>query len=85
MYGVDMKRTTLMLPDDLALAIEREARRRSSSIAKVTREALQERFNPPAGGRRAVPFANLGRSDHRHTARDMEDLLDEEWGRAGRP
>lgn len=80
-----MKRTTLMLPDELALAIEREARRRSSSISKVTREALEERFNPPAGRRRKVPFANLGRSDQRHTARDIEDLLDEDWGRAGRP
>ena len=80
-----MKRTTLMLPDDLALAIEREARRRSCSVAKVTREALQERFGSAPEGSRPVPFADLGRSDHRHTARDMENLLDREWGRAGRP
>ena len=29
---------------------------------------------------RALPFANLARSAHRNTARDMEALLEREWG-----
>jgi hypothetical protein len=28
---------------------------------------------------RAVPFAGIGRSGHRTTARDMEELLAHEW------
>jgi len=35
-----MKRTTVSLPDDLAGALEREARRRNVSASAIPREAL---------------------------------------------
>ena len=34
---------------------------------------------------RNVPFASLGRSGHPHTARDAEEILHDDWGRARRP
>ncbi len=77
-----MKRTTISLPDDLAASVEREARRRRISASEVVREALLARLAATEGGRRRLPFVALGRSEHRTTARDMEDLLRDEWDEA---
>lgn len=74
-----MKRTTISLPDDLAQALGREARRRRSSASQVTRDALAQHLGLTADGPRELPFAALGRSGHRTTARDMEQLLEQEW------
>jgi Arc/MetJ-type ribon-helix-helix transcriptional regulator len=74
-----MKRTTISLPDDLAQALEREARRRSTSVSEVTRDALTEHFGLTPGEPRELPFAALGRSGHNTTGRDMEELLEQEW------
>ena len=75
-----MKRTTLSIPDELASAVEREARRRALSVSEVTREALAAHLGL-TGGRRALPFANLGHSGTRHTARRAEEVLAKEWRR----
>jgi predicted transcriptional regulator len=76
-----MRRTTITLPDELADALEREARRRSSSASAIARDALSDYLGlGSAGERRELPFAALGRSGHNTTARDMEDLLESEWG-----
>jgi Arc/MetJ-type ribon-helix-helix transcriptional regulator len=74
-----MKRTTISLPDDLAQALEREAQRRRSSASEVTRRALIEHLGLGPGGTRHLGFAELGRSGRRTTARDMEQLLEQEW------
>ncbi|HZI91396.1 MAG TPA: CopG family transcriptional regulator [Thermoleophilaceae bacterium] len=78
-----MKRTSLSLDDDTALALEREARRRGTSVSQVARDALAEQFGLTGGGPRKLPLAALGRSGRRHTARDLEDELAAEWDRAG--
>jgi len=75
-----MRRTTISMPDELALAVEREARRRSVTVSEVARQALAAHLGLTAG-RREVPFANLGRSGSKHTARRIEDLLAKEWRR----
>ena len=74
-----MKRTTVSLPDDLALALEREARRRRSSASEVTRTALIAHLGIEESRPRELGFAALGHSGRRRTARDMESLLEEEW------
>jgi metal-responsive CopG/Arc/MetJ family transcriptional regulator len=74
-----MKRTTVSLPDDLASALAREARRRGRSVSEITRDALTRYLGLAADEPRAVPFAGIGRSGHRTTARDMEELLAHEW------
>jgi hypothetical protein len=79
-----MKRTTISLPDDLADALAREARRRNRSVSEVTREALTRHLGLVADEPRRLPFAELGRSGHRTTARDMEELLEAEWDGAAR-
>jgi hypothetical protein len=74
-----MKRTTLSLPDDLSQALEREAHRRSMSASAVAREALAKHLRLVPGDARPLPFAALGGSGHRTTARNMEQLLEREW------
>ncbi len=71
-----MTRTTITLPDDLASALKREARRRHTSVSAVAREALAERLGLN-GATREVPFAALGRSTDGRTARESEEILTE--------
>jgi len=75
-----MKRTTVTIPDELALALEREARRRATSVSEVTRFALAAHLGL-SGGRRPLPFANLGRSGTHDTARRIDELMADEWRR----
>lgn len=77
-----MKRTTLALPDDLAQALDREARRRQCSVSEVVRQALSAQLGFGSEQPRDLPFIALGNSGYRHTARDAEEILSEEWGRA---
>ncbi len=80
-----MKRTTLSLPDDLAQALSREARRRSSSVSEVAREALAKQMGLSPGQPRELPFAAVGNSGTSDTAENMEELLRGEWdGETGR-
>jgi predicted transcriptional regulator len=74
-----MKRTTISLPDELAAALAREARRRRTSVSEIAREAIEARLSPTSSGRRRLPFASLGRSGRTNTARDIEDLIQSEW------
>ena len=74
-----MKRTTITLTDELSLALEREARRRRLSLSEVVREALADHMGLTKDGPRPLPFAALGKSGHRSTARDFEDVLAAEW------
>ena len=74
-----MKRTTVSLPDDLARALVREAQRRNQSASEITRVALARHLGLVPGEPRDLPFAAVGRSGHRSTAREMEELIAKEW------
>jgi hypothetical protein len=52
-----MKRTTVMLPDDVEARLRREARRRGVSIAQIVREAVERELPAPKAGR---PLAFFG-------------------------
>lgn len=75
-----MKRTTITLPDELAAALERETRRRHTSVSAVAREALSRYLGFSEDGEpRVLPFASLGRSDGRVTGENLEEWLEREW------
>lgn len=74
-----MKRTTISLPDDLASTLAREARRSHRSASQIVRDALAGHLGLASDTPRELPFAALGRSGHSNTARDMEELLAQEW------
>ena len=46
-----MKRTTIMLPDETAARVAREARRSGVSVAAVVREAVEKHLPPEQPGR----------------------------------
>jgi hypothetical protein len=79
-----MTRTTVTLPDELALLLAREARRHDTTVSEIVRRAVAAFVGVTAGPRRELPFAALGRSGRRHTARDAEKILTAEWGHARR-
>jgi len=74
-----MKRTTIALSDDVFEALQRAARRGHTSVSEVVRTMLAAQLGMAAGGERALPFANLGRSGQTNVARDMETLPEEGW------
>jgi predicted transcriptional regulator len=74
-----MKRTTISLPDDLAAALDREARRRGVAVSQIAREAIEARLGRSPTGKRKLPFASLGRSGHHTTAEDAEEILRAAW------
>ena len=78
-YYAGMKRTSISLPDDLAQALDREAQRRRASVSEVARAALAQHLGLIEGRPRELAVADLGRSGHRTTAQDLEQLLEQEW------
>ncbi len=74
-----MKRTSISLPEEIANALDREARRRGTSVSAIAREALADRLHLRVGEVRDLPFVGLGRSGARDTARRAEEVLAEEW------
>jgi hypothetical protein len=74
-----MRRITISLPDGVAAALAREARRRGVPVSQVAREAIVARLRLGGAAPRDIPFAALGRSGHHSTARDLDDILAAEW------
>ena len=86
-----MKRTTIMLPDDLDARLRFEARRRGAAVAELIREALEARYGAPAGPRH-LSFVALGRgrpgtppdAAARYEELMVEDLAADRAERSGR-
>jgi hypothetical protein len=74
-----MKRTTISLPDALAAALNREARRRRVPVSQIAREAIEARLGRSKRARRRLPFIGIARGGDRTTARDAEEVLAREW------
>jgi hypothetical protein len=74
-----MRRVTIILPDDMAQALDREARRQRATASAVVREALAVRLRLRGDQVPPLPFAALGRSGERDTARRVDAILDAEW------
>jgi CubicO group peptidase (beta-lactamase class C family) len=80
-----MRRTTISLPDEIAAALEREARRQSLPVSAIARDAIAAHLGfGNTDNERALPFASVGKSGLSTTARDMEVLLQREWDRRAR-
>jgi predicted transcriptional regulator len=56
-YAICMKRTTVMLPDELDARLRLEARRRGVSIADVARHAIEQELPQPADSGHLAFFA----------------------------
>jgi hypothetical protein len=82
-WYADMRRTTIMLPDDLAALVELERRRRDLSTSELVRRALLSYLGVESGGPRRLPFAALGSSGTSDTSERVEEILAERWGTPG--
>jgi predicted transcriptional regulator len=69
-----MKRTTVKLPDDVDARLRHEASRRGTTIAEITREAIEAHLGG-GGSRRRLIAAKAGRSGRRDTARRIEEII----------
>jgi hypothetical protein len=76
-----MKRITISLPEDLAVALQRESQRERTSVSEIARRAIEAKLRPLpiVDGKRVIPFAGLGHSGHGNLARDMEEIMAKEW------
>jgi CopG-like RHH_1 or ribbon-helix-helix domain, RHH_5 len=76
---VIMKRTTVMLPDDVDARLRTEARRRGVSVAQVVREAVESAI-PAAQPGSPLGFFAIGEGG----PADASERVDEYVGRAVR-
>lgn len=72
-----MKRTTIMLPEELDARVRTEARRRGTSIAEVAREAIEQAV-PPLATRGSLGFFAVGEGK----PSDVSERVDEFVGEA---
>jgi hypothetical protein len=75
-----MRRTTVMLPEDLDARLRHEAQRRGTTIAEVTRTALEGHLG--AGKRRKLQAAGAGRSGHDDISERIEEIIRAEVDRS---
>jgi predicted transcriptional regulator len=68
-----VRRTTVKLPDELDARLRHEAQRRGSTIAEVTRAALEAHLG--TGQRRRFDAAAAGRSGHADISERIEEIL----------
>jgi predicted transcriptional regulator len=69
-----MRRTTVMLPDDLDARLRHEAERRRTTLSDLTREAIEAHL----GGKRArrrLMAAGAGASGHSDISERIEQIL----------
>jgi ribbon-helix-helix CopG family protein len=73
-YAICMKRTTIMLPDEVDARLRLEARRRGSSIADVAREAIEQQL-PPAPAEGSLSFFSIGEGSPRDASERVDELV----------
>jgi predicted transcriptional regulator len=74
-----MKRTTVKLPDDLDARLRYVAARRGTTIAAITREALEAHLGITR--RRRLLAASAGHSGRSDVSEEIDDILREELSR----
>jgi hypothetical protein len=73
-HPVSVKRTTIMLPDELEARLRLEARRRGSSISDVAREAIGRQLAPPAPDG-SLSFFSIGDGSPRDASERVDKLV----------
>jgi hypothetical protein len=68
-----MKRTTIMLPDDVDARLRLEARRRGVSVAQVARDAIERELPPQADGR--LSFFAVGEGSPRDASERVDEFV----------
>ena len=69
-----MKRTTVKIPDELDARLRHEAERRGTTIAEISREALEAYLGGPST-RRRLDAAGAGHSGRSDVSERIEEIL----------
>jgi hypothetical protein len=69
-----MKRTTIMLPDELEARLRLEARRREVSIAEIVREAVESHL-PAAEPGRPLSFFAVGEGGPEDASERVDEFV----------
>jgi hypothetical protein len=80
-YAIFMKRTTIMLPDELDARVRMEARRRGVSIADIAREAIEQYVGPAPTGR--LGFFAVGKGGPSDVSERVDQFVSKAIGRRG--
>jgi post-segregation antitoxin (ccd killing protein) len=91
---MDVRRTTLILPEPLDAALRQEAARRGVTVSALTREAIAAHLGMHAEGttgesddssasrpRRRLSFTGAGASGRSDISERIEEILREDFGR----
>lgn len=73
-YALIMKRTTVMLPDDVDARVRLEARRRGVPVAQIVREAIADHLPAQEPGR-SLGFFAVGDVDPVDGSERVDDLV----------
>jgi len=68
-----VKRTTIMLPDEIDARLRTEARRRGTSIAEVVRDAIEQQLPPQPEGR--LSFFAVGEGSPVDASERVDELV----------
>ncbi len=74
-----MKRTTVVLSDELATLLELERRKRDVSAAEVIRQALAAYLGVDGQRPKPLSFIGIAEGSGEDIASRMEEILAEEW------
>lgn len=74
-YACGMKRTTVMLDDEVDARLRREARRRGTTVSALVRDAVEQAYGPEARPRPALAFIGIGDSGLGDASERIDDLL----------
>lgn len=75
-----MKRTTVKIPEALDAKLRHEAERRGTTIAEISREALEAYLDGPSK-RRHLGAAAAGRSGRSDVSERIDEILNAEAGK----
>jgi hypothetical protein len=73
-YAGTMKRTTVMLPDELDQRLRLEARRRNVPVAEIVRNAVDAHLPPTQRGRR-LSFFDVGEGGPADASERVDDYV----------
>ena len=74
-----MKRTTIVLPDDMAALVEREAKRLGISVSERVRRAIRQTLLGSSSKAREIPWAGIIDDPHMIPGSRVDAELAKDW------
>ncbi|MGH9335147.1 MAG: CopG family transcriptional regulator, partial [Vicinamibacteria bacterium] len=78
-YYADVKRTTIVLPDDLADLVGHEARRQGLSVSELIRRFVRQSLMGTSARPRKIPWAGIIDDPDMVHGEDVDEELTRSW------